>query len=251
MRQGYVVLPEALNPEIVAQLRGVIDRNAKGGSKKKRTMYRRVFEDHPELCLRVFQNETVLPIVQRLLAHCGSSRGRGDSCLTAHIIHNNAYRIDPGTKGQATNWHTDDAPTFLTTHGGPLPKGVICAPLVLTCMYFLNDLKSPKDGGTRVIEGSHRFGVPCSNETAREHADLYAACPAGSCLIISSHTWHRGSPVEGENPRYVFQATYGRRLVGHKHGSIMDYKLPPKMKNLLDTQEDKQLMGYLKGGAYS
>lgn len=118
-------------------------------------------------------------------------------------------------------------------------------------MYFLNDLRTPEDGGTRDIEGSHRFGVACSNETAMKHSDLYAACPAGSVLIISSHTWHRGSPVQGKNPRYVFQATYGRRLVGHKHGSMMDYMVPKKVEKVLKTEEDRQLMGYLQGGAYS
>ena len=80
MRQGYAVLGEVLEASTTSQLRDVLDCNAKGGNKKKHTIYRRVFEDHPALCLPVFNNETVLPIVQRLIGHCGSSRGRDDSC---------------------------------------------------------------------------------------------------------------------------------------------------------------------------
>mmetsp|Transcript_15814 Transcript_15814/g.23479 ORF Transcript_15814/g.23479 Transcript_15814/m.23479 type:complete len:312 (-) Transcript_15814:1121-2056(-) len=260
LRQGYAVIPGVLDAETIAQLREAIDRNDKkkkgknssNNNSKKHVMYKRVFEHHPALCLRVFKNETVLPIVQRLLGQCGSARPGQDSCLTAHLIHNNAFRIDPGGRGQATGWHTDDAPTFQTADGGSLPPSVVCAPLALTCMYFLNDLRSPRDGGTRVVEGSHRFGRPCTDEAASKHPELYAACPAGSVLIISSHTWHRGSPVgEGGSSRYLFQATYGRRLVGHKHGSVMDYQLPTKVERLLRTEEDRKLMGYLQGGAYS
>mmetsp|Transcript_33124 Transcript_33124/g.51776 ORF Transcript_33124/g.51776 Transcript_33124/m.51776 type:complete len:85 (-) Transcript_33124:133-387(-) len=78
------------------------------------------------------------------------------------------------------------------------------------------------------------------------------AVTAGTCLIISSAVWHRGCRVSREgNPRYLFQVSYGRRLVGHKHKSIMDYTLPRGVRQLLVSEEDRQLMGYLQGGAYS
>jgi len=215
-------------------------------------VYKRIFEDHPELCLRVFKNASILPLVTQLLGCCGSARGREDSCLRTHVIHNNAYRIDPGTRGQAPNWHTDDAPTFQTSDGKPLPDNVVVAPLVLTCMYFLNDLQSPGDGGTRIIDNSHRFGGVCTNETATKYDHSFTRCPKGSVLIISSHTWHRGSTVEsGSQSRYVFQVTYGRRLIGHKHGSIMNYNLPRQVENVLETEDDRRLMGFLQGGPYS
>ena len=265
MRQGYALVPAVLDQDTVLQLVRLIDRHSGGdGASGKRkpskkqsrhTVIRRLFELDPALCLQVFKNSTVLPIVQRLLGCCGSARGKGDSCLTTHLIHNNAYRIDPGQRGQAPTWHTDDAPTFLTHDGSPLPDSVRMAPLVLTCMYFLNDLNTPGHGGTRVIAGSHRFGKACSNDVVQAEGRpiSYAQCPAGSVLIISSHTWHCGAPVSADCPasRYVFQATYGRRLIGHKHDSIMNYQLPKAVEKALDTEEDRKLIGFLKGGAYS
>ncbi|CAB9527588.1 Phytanoyl-CoA dioxygenase (PhyH) [Seminavis robusta] len=244
-RQGYVLLPNVLDAAKVAQLRTVIDQQAGSGkqSKKKHTMFKRVFERHPDLCLDVFKNKPVLSIVRKLLGCCGSPRGKGDSGLEAHVIHNNAFRIDPGMKGQAVGWHTDDPPVFQTTDGRPLPVVVKISPLVLTCMFFLNDLDKPEDGGTRIIEGSHRFGCLCTDEVAAKHPQLYTRCSAGSVLIFSAHTWHRGAPVlPGSKPRYVFQATYGRRLIGHKHDTVMNYNLPKNVERALDTEEDRKLM---------
>ena len=263
MRQGYVLLPAVLDKDTVQQLVQLIDRQStvRGGKRKspknnrRHVVLKRLFEHDPALCLSVFRHATVLPIVQRLLGCCGSARGCNDSCLTTHVIHNNAYRIDPGGRGQAAAWHTDDAPTFLTHNGRPLPDSVVIAPLVLTCMYFLNDLATPDHGGTRVITGSHRFGKACSPEAVQtlDRPISYARCPAGSVLIISSHTWHCGAPVAADCPssRYVFQVTYGRRLVGHKHDSIMNYQLPKAVEKVLKTDDDFKLMGFLQGGAYS
>lgn len=168
------------------------------------------------------------------------------------MIHNNAFHVVPGGRGQAPVWHTDDPPLFTTTDGSPLPENIIVAPLVLTCMYYLNDIRGPIDGMTHIIPGSHRFGRPCEREVAEKMDCIAPAVTAGTCLIISSSLWHRGAsiPEEGHD-RYVFQVSYGRRLVGHKHKTIMNYQLPKAMNDLLITEEDKALMGYLQGGAYS
>ncbi|KAL3928682.1 MAG: hypothetical protein SGBAC_012544 [Bacillariaceae sp.] len=258
-RQGYIILPEVLNPTEIEELKSAIDkqsddtRDKKMKKKKRHAMFKRVFEEHPTLCLKVFKNETVLPVVRGLINHCGSARGHGDPSLEAHIIHNNAFRMDPGMRGQAPKWHTDDPPLFQTHNGEPLPESVKIAPLVVTCMFFLNDLNTPEDGGTRIIERSHRFGVHCSEEEAMKHPHAYVQAPAGSALIFSAHTWHKGAAVAdtAPNPRYVFQATYGRRLVGHKHDTIMNYVLPESVEQELESEEDKKLMGFLQGGAYS
>ena len=258
-RQGYAILPEVLSRDEITQLWAAIDkqsgdtRDHKMKKKKGHAMFKRVFEKHPELCLQVFKNKTVLPVVRGLLNSCGSAHGHNDQGLQAHVIHNNAFRMDPGMKGQATRWHTDDPPIFQTESGKPLPPKVRIAPLVVTCMVFLNDLNTPEYGGTRVIEGSHRFGCYCTEEEALKHPHAYVQCPAGSVLIFSAHTWHRGAPVaeSAPSPRYVFQATYGRRLVGHKHDSIMNYVLPTQVEKQLKSEEDRKLMGFLQGGANS
>ena len=80
----------------------------------------------------------------------------------------------------------------------------------------------------------------------------YVQCPPGSVLMFSAHTWHKGAAVaESASPRYVFQATYARRLIGHKHDTIMNYVLPKQVEKQLKSEEDRKLMGFLQGGAYS
>jgi len=122
-------------------------------------------------------------------------------------------------------------------------------------MSYLNDIKGPQDGGTRVLPGSHRFGRACTRDDAEGYPRHFVQGPEGSVLIISSDVWHRGAAVEKEKggaPRYVFQVTYGRRLVGHKHASIMNYHLPPQTMAVIGQDESRrELMGFLEGGAYS
>lgn len=104
---------------------------------------------------------------------------------------------------------------------------------------------------THLIPGSHRFGRLCTQE--QEGSNIIApAVKAGTCLIISSSLWHRGASVEnGGVDRYLFQVSYGRRLIGHKHKSIMNYMLPDNVQEILKTEQDRELMGFLEGGAYS
>jgi hypothetical protein len=121
-------------------------------------------------------------------------------------------------------------------------------------MYYLNDVRGAIDGMTHLIPGSHRFGRPCNDEEVvpLEKSVIAPEVKAGTCLIISSSLWHRGAAVPPEGrERYLFQVSYGRRLVGHKHKTIMDYTLPQNVKNELKTEEDRELMGFLQGGAYS
>jgi hypothetical protein len=62
--------------------------------------------------------------------------------------------------------------------------------------------------------------------------------------------WHRGAPNNSKIDRDTLQLSYGRRIIGAKHGTIMNYKMPEHVYNgrgqkLLDR------LGFLQGGAYS
>lgn len=217
-------------------------------------MHKTVFEKDPRLCLNVFKNAKIREIAKQLIGMSGTGRGSidDDRCLTIHVMHNNAFCVKPGMRGQAAVWHQDDAPLFCTADGKPLPESVIVSPMVITCMYYLNDVRGEVDGMTQVIPGSHRFGIPCSPSVASTYEYVAPAVTKGTALLISSSVWHKGAPVLPEgNPRYVFQVSYGRRLVGHKHDTIMNYMMPRSVMDFLPTEEDKELMGFLQGGAYS
>jgi len=256
-KNGYILIPDALTESECEELKNMIDTldNKTKGDKKKQSrhqMHKVVFIQYPELCLRIFKNKRIHSLCKKIIGMCGSPRGSSDTSLKMHVIHNNTYCVQPGQRGQAPVWHTDDPPLFITTNEKNLPDNIIFAPTVLTCMYYLNDIRGPIDGMTHVIPGSHRFGRLCTKDDAESQNFIAPAVKKGTALIISSSVWHRGSNVAPEGrPRYVFQVSYGRRLVGHKHDTIMDFVMPNQVKNLLKTDEDKELMGYLQGGAYS
>jgi ectoine hydroxylase-related dioxygenase (phytanoyl-CoA dioxygenase family) len=116
-------------------------------------------------------------------------------------MHNNAFCIKPGMRGQAAVWHQDDAPLFTSVSGEPLSEEFIVAPMVITCMYYLNDIRGEVDGMTQVIPGSHRFGIPCNPSVASVYDYVVPAVTKGTALLISSSVWHKGAPVfpEGSN----------------------------------------------------
>lgn len=265
-KNGYLLIENALSNEECETLKNIIDtldnqskfkttNNKKLKNIKSHNVHKNVFENYPEVCLNIFQNKTVLHVVKTLISSCGSSRGSKDTCLKTHVIHNNAFKILPGNRGQAQGWHTDDAPIFIDHHkvgSGRIPDHITVAPLALTCMYYLNDIRGEVDGMTHIIPGSHRYTSYCTQDVAESMQCLAPAVNKGTLMIISPYLWHRGAEVKPEgNPRYLFQVTYGRRLVGHKFKTIMDYHLPTNVKSMLKTDEEKELMGYLQGGAYS
>lgn len=250
---GYVIMEDILTKEETTVLRNLLDELDKKNPPKtnSHTMHKRLFEISPKECINIFKKEKVLSFVKEAIGMCGTGRNN-DNSLDVHVIHNNAFCVKPGTKGQATTWHTDDPPIFMTTDNTSLPDNVIIAPLVLTCMYYLNDVRGEIDGMTHIIPGSHRFGGPCYEHIANNLPYIVPEIKEGSVMIFSSGLWHKGCDVSPEgNSRYVFQVSYGRRLIGHKHDTIMNYQLPKNVEDLLETKEERKLMGFLKGGSYS
>jgi hypothetical protein len=254
-RDGYIIIEDALSTEQCIFFKHLLDKLDKQypPSPGKHTVHTRLFEIAPKECLNVFKNEKVLPFIKEAIAFCGTSRRRDkDNSLDVHVMHNNAFKVPSGSRGQATIWHTDDPPLFTTRDGSNLPDTIVIAPMVLTCMYYLNDVRGAIDGMTHIIPGSQRFGTPCYPHIAKNLPSIAPAVKAGSVMIISSAIWHRGCNVSPEgNSRYLFQVSYGRRLVGHKFGSIMNYQLPKNVEQNLNNNEDRQLMGFLEGGSYS
>lgn len=49
---------------------------------------------------------------------------------------------------------------------------------------------------------------------------------AGTCVLINNQLWHRGSANTSEVPRETLQLTFARRIIGHKHKTIMNYHMP-------------------------
>jgi ectoine hydroxylase-related dioxygenase (phytanoyl-CoA dioxygenase family) len=130
-----------------------------------------------------------------------------------------------------------------------LPDWIKLPCLVGTYMIWLSDCESVENGPTHIVPGSHRFGKKVDPVYAE--ANCIKACgKAGTAVFVNSQTWHRGASNTSDKPRDTLQLTFGRRIIGHKFRSIMDYKMPSYVVEGMDDKKKKRF-GYLQGGAYS
>ena len=155
----------------------------------------------------------------------------------------------PG-RGQAPGFHTDDpVQNVLIPKGKKLPDDFILPVLAMTAMIWLDDVKEDM-GPTQVIPGSHRWGYYPDQKDLYDAKKVNCVGRKGTVVFINSQVWHRGQKNEGKESRHTLQMSFGRRIIGHKHKSIMNYKMPYGIYKDFDDKK-KRKMGFLQGGAYS
>jgi ectoine hydroxylase-related dioxygenase (phytanoyl-CoA dioxygenase family) len=169
--QGYTILEDAIEPELVAALVAAIRRiehdsgaaprgNPAEGFATLRT-YNLLAKDP------VFQkmpvHHSVLPIVERVL---------DPGCLLSGMT---AIDIGPGERAQPI--HPDD---LVMTVPRPHP------PLMCTSLWALTDF-TDANGATRLLPGTHREA-----QIDPKRPSIPAEMRAGSVLVIDGGLWHGG-----------------------------------------------------------
>ena len=169
--QGYTILEDAIEPELVAALVAAIRRieresgavprgNPAEGFATLRT-YNLLAKDP------IFQempvHRAVLPLVERVL---------DPGCLLSGLT---AIDIGPGERAQPV--HPDD---LVMTVPRPHP------PLMCTSLWALTDF-TDANGATRIFPGTHLESGRPDNR-----ASIAAEMKAGSILVIDGGLWHGG-----------------------------------------------------------
>ena len=98
----------------------------------------------------------------------------------------------------------------MVTDGEP-PTNVKLPVLLFTCNYYLTDVTTLEEGPTQFVPGSHLFGAPPPDaiEGSRwEDKVVNAYGGAGTAIMFSCQTWHRGAPNQSDRTRYVTQVSY-------------------------------------------
>lgn len=238
-REGYLFLKDILTPATIHQLKTDLDEvlaehtEETGG---RIELHHRMFETSTAN-LGLFDMEPIVSFAEALIAdHC-------------HIIHNNNFRTRPG--GGLSNWHQDDSPHFIVSHGAP-PTNIHLPVLLFTANYYLTDVLTVDNGPTQVIPGSHLFGASPPDpieDTPYANQVVSNLGPAGSVIMFNNQVWHRGAPNTSSETRYMAQVSYARRLVGHKYYPFMNYTMPAHVYKNANPRL-RQLLGFLPHGAY-
>jgi ectoine hydroxylase-related dioxygenase (phytanoyl-CoA dioxygenase family) len=258
---GYVILENALSKELVEKLsfelnlaeenfkKTQTEKELKKLEKNNRHRVHKCFFENSPTTVDVIENSKLMDFAQHIIGDVPGNRP-GSNSLTAHVIHNNAFIIQPGGRGQAPSWHVDDPlQQVIVPNNYTLPPNIRLPILNATYMIWLSDCDTPDKGPTYIVPGSHRFGRPVSNYEADKYG-IPACGKAGTAVLVNANVWHRGCENKSNVPRETLQITVGRRIIGHKFKSIMNYQMP---EHVLKGRSDilKQRLGFLEGGAYS
>lgn len=245
---GYITLDNTLSADQLVRLNNDLTKaDSSVKPKKGQHTVHKCFFEHSPATVDLIESSVLYDFAAYLIADVPGGRG---NTLAAHLIHNNAFTIPPGGRGQAPTWHTDDClQNVIIPPGHTLPDWIRIPVVVATWMIWLSDVQSEANGPTYVVPGSHRWGQIVDQDKASA-LGLPCCGKAGTATLVNNQTWHRGSRNTSQTPRSTLQLTFARRIVGHKYGSIMNYFMPSSVYAGRST-ETKARMGYLQGGAYS
>jgi ectoine hydroxylase-related dioxygenase (phytanoyl-CoA dioxygenase family) len=188
--QGYTILAGVIEPELVAAIRGDLERlerELRVGTGTNRFEGRRTVRiynllAHGKTFERIPVHENVLPLVERVL-----DRG----CLVSSL---SSIAIGPGEKPQPL--HADDQLI-------PLPRPHV--PIVCNTIWAISDF-SEANGATRVVPGSHR--ADHWPEPFGDYDTVGAEMPAGSVLVYQGSLWHGGGANRSDARRVGVAMNY-------------------------------------------
>jgi ectoine hydroxylase-related dioxygenase (phytanoyl-CoA dioxygenase family) len=240
---GYTILEDAIEPDLVVQLRdtirrlehdlGVQPRETAAEGHATLRMYNLLAKDPVFQAMPVHPN--VLPIAERLL-----DRG----CLLSGMT---AIDIGPGEHPQPM--HGDD---IVMARHLPLPH----VPMMVTSMWALTDFTAD-NGGTRFVPGSHRFAyTPESPDAPVDVVVRALEMRAGSVMLFHGSLWHAGGANVTENDhRLGVNVQYCPGFVRQQQNPY--FGVPPeiartfsdRLLELLGYRLYKGIMGHVDGAS--
>lgn len=218
-REGYALLPGALEPTLVARLTREIEdsfeRLPPERGRPDRAEFRYEMLNRSAACQEAVAHPAILAALEPLL---------GEDC---HVIANTAWRNPPGFGGGP--WHCDAGPHVPRPEGVPWDERIPYPVFAIGAHLYLRDCPLAC-GPTAVIPGSHRSGrLPPFDRLAdaslayEGHGAVALEARAGDVALFVSDAWHRGLPAQpGGTGRLFLQAHYARRDVAQRIRTTAD-----------------------------
>ncbi len=237
LRDGWTVLPGALDAALVGRLRASMVRLLSRTTDDRPVprlgdQFRHAVCNRSAAAREAVARRSILDVVEPLL---------GDDC---HVIANTLWRNPAvGFRGQA--WHTDAGPHVPRPPGVPWDDRIPYPVFVVAAHLLLDDL-TEADGATAVVPGSHRSGQPVPDAVRFDPSiELDGRGPElltgsrGDVVLFCSDIWHRGMPSgEGASGRFFLQCHYGRRDIAQRLRTTAEVNhLTPRVASSVSGRE--------------
>lgn len=233
--RGWTILPDVIDPEAVARLRGLVDETMDrdhtpfGANSFLGSHTRRVFNllSHDAGFGTVPVNPTVLAVAEAVL---------DPELLLSSLT---AVETHPGQELQPL--HADD---------GSIPLARPHPPLALVALWALTDFDEA-NGATRFVSGSHENPMRPRPGEAVE-AEI-AEMRAGSVLVYNGSLWHGGGANRSDDRRVFIVCNYCAGWLRQEESQLLglerDYvaSLPPRLRRLVGYGVYRGLLGHVAG----
>jgi ectoine hydroxylase-related dioxygenase (phytanoyl-CoA dioxygenase family) len=231
--QGYTIVADAIEPELVDALRGELERLERFFAVEPAA---NSFEGHHTLRIynllafdRVFEqvpvHPHVLPIVEGVL---------DPGCLISSL---SSISIEPGETAQPI--HADDQLI-------PIPKPH--PPTVCNSMWALTDF-TEANGATRIVPGTHL--ADHSPDYGGDYDSIAAEMPAGSVLIWHGSLWHGGGANTTDDTRMGIAMNYCAGYIRQQENQQLGLaretvaRFSPRLRELVGYSVYNMLIGHI------
>jgi ectoine hydroxylase-related dioxygenase (phytanoyl-CoA dioxygenase family) len=197
-RHGYVVLEDAMGPDLLRELRDAI--HAQFEREGDRAGHEFKTEENARRLANlvnkgdVFRRAIALPRVLEGVRHVLGQDAKLSSL--------NARSADPFSE--------DGQPLHVDMSALPDERGY----WVCNTVWLLDDF-TPENGPTRMVPGSHTWGRRPQDVLADPQAphpdEILLIGKAGSIAVMNAHLWHGGTANRTAAPRLAMHAFYCRR----------------------------------------
>jgi ectoine hydroxylase-related dioxygenase (phytanoyl-CoA dioxygenase family) len=230
-RDGFLVVPEALPPEMVARLTAAVDRiyerhtREHGLTKTNACLIRNcILED--EVFLELLDWPATVPLVIGLL-------NWNIQMITSHLVVRAPSPPDADENWKAEGWHRDGG-TSSQEMQEPHPR------LLIKIAYWLSDLTEPGRGSIRFAPGSNRLigGLPIPKGASDPPGFVEITAKPGDAVLFEQRTYHAVGPNRSHLTRKSLFFGYGYRWL-----RPMDYVTMPRELLERCTPIQRQLLG--------
>lgn len=228
---GFLVVEDALPPDLVSRLLTVVDRLYEEGQRTEGLTETHKWDlrnciIHDDAFLELLTWPKTFPLVADIL-------GWNIKLLTSHLIVRAPSPPDADEFWKGEGWHRDGGGSAADMTE-PHPR------LFLKVAYFLTDLSEKGRGAIRFVPGSNRLmGRPAQGEGMPDpYGAIEIQCKPGTAVLFEQRTWHAVGPNFSDVTRKALFFGYGFRWI-----QPMDYvQMPERLFQNTDPIQ-RQMLG--------